>query len=175
MNCDILAGDMRSTPKSRAKELRREKSTRPPHRVEYSYLSEEQLVQDFTSSLLSAKSPFDCQKLMPEFPHQSGRTDVIGLRPSGDVISFEAKLKNWRKALHQAFRNTAYAHLSYVVLPSKSAKSALLYRHEFVERGVGLVAVTGKRITTRISARKMIPLLPWVTEKAKESVTHYNG
>src|SRR2546427_5324293 len=40
-------------------------------------------------------------------------------------ISFEAKLKDWRYALDQAYRNTCFAHKSYVVVPEATALTAL--------------------------------------------------
>jgi hypothetical protein len=45
-----------------------------------------------------------------EFDYSRGRTDVVALRDGEHVIAFEAKLKDWRTALHQAYRNTCFAH-----------------------------------------------------------------
>ena len=37
------------------------------------------------------------------------------------LMAFEAKLKDWRYGLDQAYRNTCFAHKSYVVVPEATA------------------------------------------------------
>ena len=38
-----------------------------------------------------------------------------------DVIAIEVKVSDWRRAIHQAIRNTIVAHRSYIALPSSVA------------------------------------------------------
>jgi hypothetical protein len=58
------------------------------------------------------------------------------------IIAFEAKLKNWKKALMQARNYLSYADESYVVLPSAYAKPAIDSIESFIASGVGLVIVS---------------------------------
>jgi hypothetical protein len=54
------------------------------------------------------------------------------------VVAFELKLKDWRKALQQAFRYSYFADQAIVVLPEDVAIRASLYKATFQELGVGL-------------------------------------
>jgi hypothetical protein len=49
---------------------------------------------------------------------------VVALTSAGRVLAFEAKLKDWREALHQAYRNSCFANGTYVVLPKSAAELA---------------------------------------------------
>ena len=130
------------------------------------YLTEESLVQDLALVVQGGKGPFRCRAVTFEFDFASGRTDLIGLDRDDELHAFEAKLTKWRKALEQAGRNTSYAHYTYVVLPSRTAASALKASDEFRRRGVGLV-VLGKTVPRiEIMPRRAEPLLPWLTDTA---------
>jgi len=54
------------------------------------------------------------------------------------IVSFELKLKNWRKATKQAFRYKSFSNVSYVVLPEKTAKIALKNINLFKKYNIGL-------------------------------------
>lgn len=57
------------------------------------------------------------------------------------IISIEAKLKNWQRALHQAVRYHRFSNKSYVLLDRKHIKPALKNIHVFRERNVGLLSM----------------------------------
>ena len=74
-----------------------------------------------------------------------------------DVIAIEVKVSDWRKATHQAIRNTIVAHRSYVALPS-----AIAYRvrnEELIQSfGIGILSVdAGGAVKTVRRARKAPP------------------
>jgi hypothetical protein len=74
-----------------------------------------------------------------------------------DVIAIEVKVSDWRKATHQAIRNTIVAHRSYVALPSTVA-----YRvrdEELIQSfGIGILSVdAGGTVKTVRRARKASP------------------
>jgi len=94
------------------------------------------------------------------------------------IISFEAKIKNWKTALSQAQLNENFSSHSYVLLPDKVT-------HERVcsafNGNTGLVTHTGKRIIRKKRARKMkLPgsyfswfLNEWIGRNFSEKITNY--
>ena len=54
------------------------------------------------------------------------------------IISFELKLKNWKRAMKQAFRYKSFSNISYVVLPVKHANAALKNISLFEQYNIGL-------------------------------------
>jgi hypothetical protein len=58
------------------------------------------------------------------------------------IISFELKLKNWKRAIKQAFKYKSFSNISYVVLPANSAKSAQNNLDLFKQYNVGLAIFT---------------------------------
>jgi hypothetical protein len=99
--------------------------------------SEGALVDKFLTCLRTV-SPWGKVMAGVEFFYQRGRTDVVAVDDDGRVIAFEAKLLKWREALQQAYRNTCFAHRSYVVLPRHTAMLAHRYSAEFALRGIGI-------------------------------------
>lgn len=65
---------------------------------------------------------------------------AVGLteRPKIHVMAFELKLKDWRKALQQAFRYSYFANNSVVVLPPAPARRAQQHLSDFRHLRVGL-------------------------------------
>ncbi|WP_353719351.1 hypothetical protein [Dyadobacter sp. 676] len=58
-----------------------------------------------------------------------------------DNIAVEAKLKNWKRALYQAFRYKWFSFQSYVVMDSSNIKPALSNLHEFEKLNIGLAEI----------------------------------
>jgi len=81
-------------------------------------------------------------------------------------MTFEAKLKDWRRALHQAYRNTAFATTSYVLLPKEVAECAINFEEEFISRSVGLCYIDGQEVVIAIHAQLNEPVQPWLTVAA---------
>lgn len=73
-------------------------------------------------------------------------------------IAIEAKLKNWSRALKQAYRYKCFANYSFVCLPSANAKPAIGQIDKFKEAGVGLMTIDElKRVTTIYSPPRICP------------------
>lgn len=136
------------------------------------FASEACLVESFIGKLQSGRTAFGTVQIATEWNHRAGLVDVLARDGSSALIAFEAKLTNWRRAFAQAYRNTAYANRTYVLLPEKIAHRALRYREEFEYRGVGLCAFDGRKIEISIEAIEQDPLLVWLRERAHE---HFNG
>lgn len=54
------------------------------------------------------------------------------------LTSFEMKMKDWRRAISQAYRYSYFADLSIVVLPTNVADKAQGHLHVFERLGIGL-------------------------------------
>lgn len=135
---------------------------------------ESQLVQKLEGLLGSDNNPFTPLALAAEFNYVEGRVDLVASNGDGELFSFEAKLKRWKTAVHQAFRNTSFSHYSYVVLPADAVHQAIKRRHEFERRGVGLCAVAHHGLIVHIPATRQRPLLPWLTTTAIEYIKEEN-
>ncbi|MGK0447577.1 MAG: hypothetical protein ACJA2M_001354 [Polaribacter sp.] len=96
---------------------------------EMSLLFERFLKKNFGNSYLK-----ECQGLfgIPDFVFYTKQHKQVS------VISFELKLKNWKKAVSQAFRYKSFSDISYVVLPSESIKVASKNIKMFERYNIGL-------------------------------------
>lgn len=130
------------------------------------YELEKFLIDDFKESLCHSENAFDIADFAFEFYYQSGRVDIIGLTDDRKLIAFEAKLTRWRTAVNQAYRNSSFAHYSYVLLPTDVISNAIKRKHEFERRGLGLCSVSPEGISIEIFAPQRDPLLPWLTQIA---------
>ncbi len=130
------------------------------------YRCEQELVDHFLDVIGTDQAPWGPLVLMPEFFYHRGRVDVVGVSPSGEVVAFEAKLTRWREALQQAYRNTCFAHKSYVLLPRATAGRAQQYSAEFARRGVGLCSLVENNLVVVHDSRLNKPIHQWLVEKA---------
>ncbi len=130
------------------------------------YDTERALVEDFLGSL-TATSPWGSVSVSSEFFYQRGKTDVIAVDDDGLVMAFEAKLTKWRAALQQAYRNTCFAHRSYVVLPKKTALLAYRHTDAFSRRLVGICYVEEDEVVILQDATESTPLQPWLSDRAR--------
>ena len=140
------------------------------------YSLERDLVRDFIAilpkSLFSKKGRGVYQT---EFNYARGRTDIILLDNNNELVAFEAKLKKWREALHQAYRNTSFAEYSYILVPEHVAKQAAKYFVEFSRRSVGICFISENEIKILYKARQNIPLQDYLYERAKQSLLKGDG
>lgn len=130
------------------------------------YSLERYLVTDFLSILQSILNPFDIDNYTQEFDYRNGRVDIVATNSNCDIYAFEAKLNKFRIAMNQAYRNTSFAHYSYVVLPEDKLNLALKYKNEFIKRRIGLCSVSDCGLEIVIKAKKNKPLQPWLTKNA---------
>jgi len=139
------------------------------------YHLEQTLVDDFTQQLATWESdPWGQVQFTTEFFYLRGRTDVIALTLSGEILAFEAKLLKWRDALHQAYRNTCFAHFSYVLLPEEIAIKAARHENEFVRRSVGLCYTSSEETMILIEAPRLKPLQINLNKKAAAFIIERN-
>jgi hypothetical protein len=137
--------------------------------------TEQRLVERFISILESQATPFGDMRVACEFNYSRGRTDVVALNEGNQVIAFEAKLKDWRTALHQAYRNTCFAHQSFVLLPKDAAFQAADCREEFDKRGVGLCYLDIAGVVILHDSPCTAPIEPWLASEAALQVHQQFG
>jgi hypothetical protein len=135
------------------------------------YAYEYELTNDFVSSLEDNENLWGDLAVKTEFFYQRGRTDVVAITTNSEVIAFEVKLKRWKDALHQAYRNRCFAHLSYIVVPEKVAQRLLQFSSEFEQRNVGVCYMEDNEIKVNIPATRAVPLQKWLSERAISEVT----
>jgi hypothetical protein len=139
------------------------------------YHLEQTLVETFTYRLSNLDiSPWGPVQHATEFFYRRGRTDVIALTEAGEIIAFEAKLKKWRTALHQAYRNTCFAHFSYIVVPEDVARRAIRYAAEFTRRSVGLCYPSLDGIVVLLEPPRLSPLQNLLSQQAAAVITERN-
>lgn len=134
------------------------------------YELESDLVKDFQNILLGASNPLAIIAMASEFNYVEGKADLIAKNSNGDLVAFEAKLTRWRNALNQAYRNSSFAHYSYVVIPDTTSKNVLSRIHEFHRRGVGLCSLGPSGIRVVIPASRKNPIQPWLTDVAQSCI-----
>jgi hypothetical protein len=132
-----------------------------------SFANEQTLVTSFVSRLSGEGSPWGPVQVATEFYYQRGRADVIASTREDSVIAVEAKLHDWRSALHQAFRNRCFAHRSYVLLPKYTAVRAHRYAGEFERRQVGICYLEEEGIVVLHPVQDSDPFERWLSERAK--------
>jgi len=132
---------------------------------------EEDLVSALLGQLRESTAPWDLTRIGSEFDYRRGRADVIAVSREGRVLAFEAKMDRWKIALWQAYRNTCFAHRSYVVLPSERAHLAHQHSAEFKRLGVGLCSVDSEGVVVLVESGNFAPIQPWLTEQAVESTS----
>jgi hypothetical protein len=163
-NQTLDVGSPKGVLPSRGPELVRSKTSAQRQAVELGYSCEQELKNQLAATLKGTDRQFGSLQIALEFSHPSGRTDISAQSSEGELITFETKLLNWRGAMEQAYRNSSFAHYSYVVLPAAAAKRAAT--DEFVKRKIGLCSVEGGRVTIELEAPRQNPLRPWITELA---------
>jgi hypothetical protein len=92
-----------------------------------------------------------------------------------NVISIEAKLKNWKRALQQAYRYKRFSHFSFVLLDEKYSSSAIKNLSTFEKMGVGLITMQDMKYKMHLTPlRKEVSNSPYfhrINEVAYTTVT----
>jgi hypothetical protein len=132
---------------------------------------EKDLVAKFEYNVYERYNPFRITDVAFEFNYTNGRIDIVGICGKSILYAFEAKLKKWRDALDQAYRNSSFAHYSYVVLPDNVTENVLDNRTDFERRGIGLCTVNSAGIKVLFKAQKKRPIQPWLTNSALNFIT----
>lgn len=136
------------------------------------FKTEADLVNEFVDLLGTGRSYWRTVQIATEWKHRVGFADILVRTSGGLLIAFEAKLSDWRRAFHQAYRNSSYANRVYVLLPHSAIPRALLAQEEFEYRGIGLCSLHKGKIQVHVKALEQDVLLTWVRQQAHE---HFDG
>lgn len=171
----LNGGNVRATDRPRHRGsygsiLRQMHRNLPEGESDCGFVLEADLVSAFVAAARSPRTPWRITGLITEFSYDHGRPDIILVDAEGHVVAFEAKLQKWRAALHQAYRNTTLAHLSYVVVPARVAICATRHSREFADRGVGLCSVDRGEVVIHCVPQLQQPLQPWLSDRAAAAV-----
>ena len=134
------------------------------------YRYEQNLVDDFLKSLHKSKFAHGDTHYITEFNYSRGKTDIVILNNNSEIIAIEAKLKRWRDALDQAYRNTCFAHYNYVLVPERVALTAQKYLAEFTKRSVGICFISDGIIQIAYEAKQNKPLQQWLNDRAIQTI-----
>ncbi len=75
-----------------------------------------------------------------------------------DIVAYEGKLSNWRRALHQAIGYRSFSRSVWIVMPTSGAQHAKKLAAVFQINGIGLIAVENDgRAHIEIRSRKRRP------------------
>jgi hypothetical protein len=131
------------------------------------FRNEAQLVQKILTHFDGGATPWGPLESVTEWDYRTGITDILVRTTSREIIAFEAKLLNWRRALYQAYRNTSFAFKAYVALPEAVAVRAQRYAEHFTRLGVGLCSCGVSGVSILIDAQRGDePLMEWLTNRA---------
>lgn len=86
-----------------------------------------------------------------------------------EVISIEAKLKNWKRALVQAYKYRTFSRKSYVYMDIDYINAPLENIDEFKKFNVGLAGVSETGITVYYEPKEEEPFSEKLYKKALES------
>lgn len=128
------------------------------------YKSEKSMSRDFESYLKSHLG-FTYYK---EWKGLFGVPDYVCFDKQGDdiqVISFELKLTDWRRAMVQAFRYKSFSHLAYVVMPETTVENAKLHINEFQQYGIGLISFGLNGLHVICDSQLSTPYSPQLSDK----------
>lgn len=89
---------------------------------------------------IKIKNHDNVQNVFIEIPFLSKCIDMVILQDS-EIISIEFKLKDWRRAIHQAENHLFAVDKSYICLPHRFSKSRIFnkIKEDVKKKGVGLL------------------------------------
>jgi hypothetical protein len=96
-------------------------------------------------------------------------------RRGESLLAFEMKLRDWRKALGQAYRYRYFADSAFVVLPPEAAATAKEHLEVFRKLGVGLWSFDKRKESIRRlhTPRSGTPLSSKARERAVDILTRF--
>ena len=72
-----------------------------------------------------------------------------------DIVAYEGKLTNWRRALHQAQCYRSFSRTVWIIMPTSGARRAKRLSSVFNNNGIGLIGVSDEgQMNVEIKSRK---------------------
>ena len=81
--------------------------------------------------------------IMQEVEGLVGRPDILlKSKKNKKVITIELKLKNWKRALAQAYKYKSFSDISYVCMDESNIDSVLKHLDMFKKYNIGLITIS---------------------------------
>ena len=107
------------------------------------FSTEREMAICFKELLLSSVREGNIE-LLEEFKAPLGIPDYVLIERKGNsigyIISIELKLRNWKRALKQAFRYRSFSNESFVVIDKAHSRPAYENRDTFIHYNIGLAS-----------------------------------
>lgn len=98
----------------------------------------------YFKELLNQSFSQDNIDIIEEFSGLFGIPDYLLVEKNenslGYIIALELKLKNWNRALKQAFKYKTFSNESYVIIDEAEIENVLKHRNEFIHYNIGLAS-----------------------------------
>ena len=131
------------------------------------FVTEEKMVNICVNELLCK---YKEEEIMLEPMGLFGIPDIM--INDNDLISIEAKLKNWKRALVQAYKYRSFSRKSYVYMDIDYIEAPLENIDEFKKFNVGLAGVSKTGITVYYEPEEKKPFSEELYKKALRSFTN---
>jgi len=145
------------------------------------FSSEQKMVDSFEVSLISDFLPKNDFIKVYEPKGLFGIPDLILVENSCSLasktyltIAIEFKLKNWKRALSQAFKYRSFANLSFVILDNAFIKPALKNIELFEKSNIGLISYDGNNVIFHHRPSNKTPFSKTQSEKLLEIILNQN-
>lgn len=84
--------------------------------------------------------------IMQEVEGLVGRPDILlKSKKNKKIITIELKLKNWKRALAQAYKYKSFSDISYVCMDESNIESVLKHLNMFKKYNIGLITISKKK------------------------------
>ena len=114
------------------------------------FLTEKEMVIALVSLLENNDTKLDHLKeciFKQEVDGLIGRPDLLLKNKNNKkIITIELKLKNWKRALAQAYKYKSFSDISYVCMDQKNISPALEHIEMFKKYNIGLITIDNKNI-----------------------------
>lgn len=81
--------------------------------------------------------------IMQEVDGLVGRPDILlKSKKNKKIITIELKLKNWKRALAQAYKYKSFSDISYVCMDESNVSSVLNHLDMFEKYNIGLITIS---------------------------------
>lgn len=126
------------------------------------FITEEKMVDTCVNELQNSHKN---GKIVLEPNGLFGRPDIM--IEDREIICIEAKLKNWKRALIQAYRYRSFSEKSYVYMDNDFIKAPLDNIDEFKRFNIGLAGVSDEKINIYYEPKETKPFSKVLYEKAR--------
>jgi hypothetical protein len=113
------------------------------------FKTEKELVFALISTLENKELEIENVKeflILEEIDGIMGRPDVLLKQKNGkEIITIEVKLKNWKRALQQAYKYRSFSDIAFICMDEKYLKPALANIDLFKKSNIGLISINLNR------------------------------